>query len=161
MKHLKFFFLLTAAVVLASCGGNNQGNSGNASSGADTTASVPAANARVFFKNVNSGDTVTSPVHLEFGVEGMTVHPAGEVIAGTGHHHLIIDGSFVPKGQVVPSDSTHIHYGKGQTQADIPLSPGAHTLTLQFADGMHQSYGKDMSATVSVYVKGGDNSAMK
>ncbi len=50
-------------------------------------------------------------------------------------------------------DETHIHFGKGQKETTITLSPGKHTLTLQFADGAHISYGKEMSKKISVNVK--------
>ena len=63
------------------------------------------------------------------------------MLEGTGHHHLIVDGKAVPKGSVVPADATHMHFGKGQTETTLKLPPGKHTLTLQFADGAHQSYG--------------------
>ena len=49
-------------------------------------------------------------------------------------------------------DRTHIHFGGGQTEADVELTPGEHTLTLQFANGMHQSYGADWSKTITVTV---------
>ncbi|QCP48657.1 DUF4399 domain-containing protein [Trinickia violacea] len=111
------------------------------------------ADSRVFFVAPKDGATVTSPVHIVFGVEGMTVAPAGTITEGTGHHHLIIDGGPVPQGTVVPADETHIHYGKGQTETDVTLPPGDHTLTMQFADGAHRSYGPQMSQTITVHVK--------
>ena len=108
--------------------------------------------ARVFFANLNDGDTVTSPVFIQFGIEGMEVKPAGEIVKGTGHHHIIIDGSFDALGDVVAADDTHIHFGGGQTETEQALAPGMHTLTMQFANGIHQSYGEQMSATITVYV---------
>ena len=53
----------------------------------------------------------------------------------------------------VPADSTSIHYGKGQIETELTLSPGKHTLTMQFADGFHQSYGEEWSATIEVIVQ--------
>jgi hypothetical protein len=114
----------------------------------------PVAGARVFFIEPATGSTVASPVAIKMGVEGMTVSPAGTVAAGTGHHHLIIDGKPGALGEVVPADDTHIHFGKGQTDASIALPPGPHTLTLQFADGMHRSYGPTMSSMVQITVEG-------
>jgi hypothetical protein len=55
-------------------------------------------------------------------------------------------------GMVVPKDETHIHYGQGQTEAEVPLAPGPHALTLQFADGNHVSYGEQLSSTITVTV---------
>jgi len=109
--------------------------------------------AKVFFANLEDGATVSSPVKIEFGVEGMEVEPAGELNAGKGHHHIIIDGSALEQGTVVPADEKNIHYGKGQTETEIELSAGEHTLTMQFADGYHQSYGPQMSATITVTVE--------
>ncbi len=107
----------------------------------------------VYFVNHKDGDTVASPVIIEMGVRGMTVEPAGKLSEGKGHHHLIIDGSFVEKGQMVPKDETHLHFGKGQTTDTLKLSPGPHLLTLQFGDGMHQSYGQDWSQSLAIIVK--------
>lgn len=107
----------------------------------------------VYFVNIEDGSTVSSPFTVEMGVNGMEVEPAGELSKNKGHHHLIIDGTFGPKGMVVPADSTHIHFGKGQTSTEVKLSPGVHTLTLQFADGFHRSYGEKMSASIQVTVE--------
>ena len=57
-------------------------------------------------------------------------------------------------GDPVPADEQHIHYGKGQTVSEIALSSGEHSLTLQFANGVHQSYGEKMSQTIKVKVIG-------
>jgi len=108
---------------------------------------------KVFFKNLNNGDTVQSPVIVEMGVIGMKIKPAGQLETGTGHHHIIIDSHFVDYGEIIPMDKTHLHYGKGDTLADVSLSSGQHTITLQFANGLHMSYGEQFSNTISIYVK--------
>ncbi len=109
--------------------------------------------ARVFFKAPADGSTVTSPVHIEMGVEGMTVQPAGAIVAGTGHHHIIIDAEPVAGGTAVPADDKHHHFGKGQIETKLESAPGAHTLQLQFANGAHVSYGQPLSATIQVTVQ--------
>jgi Domain of unknown function (DUF4399) len=125
----------------------------------DTTQVVPAlpavpAGAKVYFKNLKNGQTVTSPVKVEMGVDGMKVDTAGPVVAASGHFHILIDvGDSIASGQIIVKDSTHLHYGKGQTSAELKLSSGKHTLALQFADGLHRSYGSQMAAAVSVTVK--------
>src|SRR5580698_1292091 len=125
----------------------------------DSTQAVPAlpavpAGAKVYFKNLKDGETVKSPLKVEMGVDGMQLDTAGAIVAGTGHHHLLIDaGDSIPAGTVVPKDSTHLHFGKAQSSADVKLTPGKHVLTLQFADGIHRSYGAQMAATVNVTVK--------
>ena len=108
---------------------------------------------KVIFKNMQNGDTLVSPIKLEMGVRDMIVKPAGPVQSGTGHHHVIIDGSFIKFGQIVPMDMQHLHYGKGDSVVEIALAPGLHTLTLQFANGMHMSYGEQFSNTINIYIK--------
>lgn len=107
----------------------------------------------VHFVEPTDGATVSSPLRVEMGVSDMTVQPAGQIVEGTGHHHLIIDGEPVAAGTPVPADERHLHFGKGQTETTIELAPGKHTLTLQFADGLHQSYGPAMSKTIEITVE--------
>jgi hypothetical protein len=114
---------------------------------------IPAG-AKVYFKNLKNGQTVKSPVKVEMGADGIKVDTAGVIAAGSGHHHLFIDAEdSLPSGTVVPKDEKHLHFGKGQTVAEVPLTPGKHKLTLQFADGIHRSYGGSLSATVNIVVK--------
>lgn len=108
---------------------------------------------KVSFVNLKDGDTVTSPFNIEMGVEGMKVQAAGQVVEGTGHHHIIIGPVGIEKGVAVPKDETHIHFGKGQTKAQLELVPGTHKLTLQFADGNHSSYGEVGATTITINVE--------
>jgi hypothetical protein len=107
---------------------------------------------RVFFGNLNNGDELSSPIHVEMKVEGMEVEPAGELAKNKGHHHILVNHEPSEKGAVVVADSTHIHFGKGQIEAELNLPPGEYNLTLQFADGFHRSYGPKMSTTVTIVV---------
>jgi hypothetical protein len=111
------------------------------------------ATGRVFFANLENGDTVSNPVYVEFGVEGMEILPAGEIMEGTGHHHLLIGNAFIAKGEVVPANENNIHYGGGQTSDTVTLPMGEVRLGMQFANGVHASYGRDMSASIKVFVK--------
>jgi len=122
-------------------------------SSVDPLPAIPAG-AKVYFKNLKDGQSVSSPLKVEFGVDGIALDTAGTVKAASGHHHLLIDaGDSIPAGQVVPKDSTHLHFGKAQTEASITLTRGKHTLALQYADGIHRSYGSQLSAVVTVDVK--------
>ena len=121
-------------------------------------ASVPDPNMApaskgVYFIQPANGATVTSPFMVKFGLKGMEIRPAGEQVAGTGHHHLLINRESLAPGQIIPADDVHIHFGKGQTEAEVKLAPGTYKLTMQFADGFHLSYGKDMAATLTLTVK--------
>ncbi len=108
---------------------------------------------RVFFVEPAEGATVKQKFRVKFGVEGMNVKPAGSIELGSGHHHLIINSDPIKAEQVIPANETHIHYGKGQTEAELTLKPGVYKLTLQFADGAHRSYGPMMSETITITVK--------
>ncbi|MGC4038774.1 MAG: DUF4399 domain-containing protein [Chitinophagaceae bacterium] len=114
---------------------------------------VPAG-AKVMFKGLKNGATVSSPLKVQMGAEGIKVDTAGPVIAGVGHHHLFIDAEdSLTAGTMVPKDSTHLHFGKAQTETEVKLTPGKHKLTLQFADGLHRSYGSKLATTITVDVK--------
>jgi hypothetical protein len=91
-------------------------------------------------------------VTVKMGAENVRVEAAGTQVQGAGHHHLIVDGTFVALGAVVPKDDTHVHYGQGQTEATVMLAPGPHKLTLQLADGAHVSYGPQLSADIQIKV---------
>ncbi|MCB9029591.1 MAG: DUF4399 domain-containing protein [Deltaproteobacteria bacterium] len=135
-KHIKFFCYIFLSVILV-CSTN-------------LYATEPPG---VGFLNLKNGETVISPVKVEMTIVGMKVGPAGVPENGVGHHHIIIDGTFVEAGKVIPADDHHIHFGKGQTEALVTLTPGKHTLTLQFADGIHRSYGQNWSSTITLNVQ--------
>ncbi len=107
----------------------------------------------VSFETPEDGATVGKNFKVKMEVEGMKVHKAGAPVEGTGHFHIIIDGACVKQGEAVAKDATHIHFGKGQEETYIALKPGVHSLSLQFADGRHISYGKDWCKTIHVTVK--------
>jgi hypothetical protein len=86
------------------------------------------------------GATVTSPVHVVFGLKGMGVAPAGTDRADAGHHHLLIDADLPPLDQPIPNDEQHRHFGAGQTETELMLAPGKHTLRLLLGDNLHVSF---------------------
>ncbi|MCY4488506.1 MAG: DUF4399 domain-containing protein [Deltaproteobacteria bacterium] len=107
---------------------------------------------RAFFIEPKDGAEVRSPVKVVMGVEGMTIKASGGVVAGTGHHHILINQGPMRGGKIIPTDKTHVHFGKGQTEASLELAPGDYTLTMQFADGLHRSFGKKMAHTIKIKV---------
>jgi len=148
MKQL--IVLLVIMVHLCSCGGSGS-NENKAETTEEATPSKEVTKS-VSFKYPLDGAILSSPLVIEMAVEGMEIEPAGEVNEGKGHHHLIIDNPFIENGVVVPANETHIHYGLGQIKAEINLAPGKHTLTLQFADGVHVSFGEKMSASIEIEI---------
>ena len=132
-------------------------NAGKDGANADGKAAAAVPAGKVFWVSPKDGATVPTKVDVEMGVEGKTVEPAGATERDPlkGHHHIIIDGSPIKDMQIVPKDETHLHYGDGSTKTTLMLEPGKHTLTMQFADGAHRSYGEDWSATITVNVSEG------
>ncbi len=99
---------------------------------------VPAApGATLYFINLKNGDSVASPVTVQFGLSGMGVAPAGVEKAGTGHHHLLIDVDSLDVNSPIPNSDSTRHFGLGQTEVTLPMTTGKHTLQLLLADQNH------------------------
>jgi hypothetical protein len=166
----KVTLILAAFVALAACSGPAENaadtnteahdHSGHDHGSMEMDDLVPAEErlyvpegAYVFFQNLKDGAKVKSPIAIEFGIEGMEVVPAGPITKGTGHHHLIINSGFTAPGTVIPADENNIHFGQGQTNTTLELQPGTYLLTMQFANGIHESYGEQMSSTIKITVE--------
>ena len=110
--------------------------------------------AEVYIISPEDGATVSNPVTVKFGLKGMGVAPAGVEKAKTGHHHLLIDMKLKDYNDPIPADDNHKHFGGGQTEATITLSPGKHTLQLLLADHNHVPHTKPVeSKVITVTVK--------
>jgi hypothetical protein len=99
------------------------------------TPSPPGA--AVYFIDLKDGATVAPQFTVHFGLRGMGVAPAGSDRENAGHHHLMIDTELPPFNRPIPNDFKHLHFGAGQTEAEVTLSPGPHTLQLMLADKDH------------------------
>ena len=102
---------------------------------AEGTPSPAGANAYIVAPN--HGEVVSSPVKVVFGLSGMGVAPAGVQKEKTGHHHLLIDTDMPDLSKPIPADDKHKHFGGGQTETVIELTPGQHTLQLLLGDFAH------------------------
>ncbi|KRS12555.1 rod shape-determining protein RodA [Roseovarius atlanticus] len=108
--------------------------------------STPAPEgAEVYFVNLEDGATVSAPVKVVFGLSGMGVAPAGTEKENTGHHHILVDRAPLGEGpdgeeelqNALPADENHVHFGGGQTEVELDLEPGEHTLQLVLGDMNH------------------------
>jgi len=96
------------------------------------------AGATVYFIEPADGAVVTPTFTVKFGLKGMGVAPAGTDVPNTGHHHLLIDVATLPDmSQPLPATDHIVHFGKGQTETEVTLAPGKHTLQLVFANYLH------------------------
>ena len=125
---------------------------------APSASSIPRQKApdgtAVTFVGIKNGDTVSSPVKVGFAVTGAKVAPAGTTDPGTGHFHLLIDSDLPPQDGPLPANDKLKHYGKGQTEDSVTLTPGPHTLQIEFADGSHVPFDPPvLSDKISITVK--------
>ena len=96
-----------------------------------------SANPKVYFINLEDGDRLESPFLIQFGLSGMGIAPAGTDRANTGHHHLLINVNEIDLSKPIPSSSSHIHFGGGQTESLIDLIPGDYSMQLVLGDMTH------------------------
>ena len=92
---------------------------------------------KVYFINLEDGDSVESPFLIQFGLSGMGIAPAGFEKSNSGHHHLLINVDDIDFKKPIPSSSNHIHFGGGQSEAVINLDPGKYSLQLLLGNFTH------------------------
>jgi hypothetical protein len=113
------------------------------------------AGAEAYIISPRDGATVGREVTVRFGLKGMGVAPAGVDKEHTGHHHLLVDATDLPlAGQPIPNDEHHKHFGGGQTETTLELSPGTHTLQLELGDANHVPFAPPVvSKRITIHVK--------
>ena len=101
--------------------------------------SSSAEGAATYFINLKDGDSVKSPVLVQFGLKGMGIAPAGIEFENTGHFHLLIDQdeNVLEMNLPLPTTDNIRHFGKGQTEGMLELTPGTHSLQILLADFSH------------------------
>ena len=126
---------------------------------ASAQAKKPAAKKmRVFFLEPKNGATVTSPVHMKFGSQGIAISPVppGDLTTtrpGVAHYHVGIDQPCLPPGKtIVKGTPSWVHFGDGKDVFDSQLTPGKHKLALQLGDDVHNTM-PGACAVIAVTVK--------
>jgi hypothetical protein len=144
MKSLCLGLGLSAAVLL-----------GMSSAWAEMPRTAAPEGAAVYFISPTDGATVDQTFTVKFGLKGMGVAPAGIDVPETGHHHLLIDTETLPDmSQTLPATDSIRHFGKGQTETELTLAPGKHTLQLLLGDKNHVPHNPPvLSEKISVTVK--------
>jgi len=109
---------------------------------------------KVFIIQPKNGETVEKTFEVVFGIEGMTLAPAGTYENNTGHHHLIIDAELPALSLPIPASENYVHFGKGQDRTVLTLEPGKHSLQLLLGDGNHVPHQQPLaSKKIKVIVK--------
>jgi hypothetical protein len=117
----------------------------------------PAATVR--FTEPAEDATVASPFQVCMELAGLTLAPAGDVVAGTGHLHVIVDPTAEEMSQfssgepnIVPKDETHLHLGDGSQCVTVEAAAGEHSLLAVVTDGVHAGLDPAVTAQMSVTV---------
>jgi len=150
MSKIRFkSVLLTIAGLLFAL----QGFAQDQAAASHRTPSAPGA--MVGFANLSDGDVIPPVFTVKFSVSEMGIAPAGTQAQNTGHHHLLIDVAELPDmNHPLPATDNIRHFGKGQTEAELTLPEGQHTLQLLFADYAHIPHSPPvMSKKITITVK--------
>jgi hypothetical protein len=159
---MKLLAVVGLALVVAACSSGTPESSAPAGAGTAATpapaASTPpaAAGPRVFFAEPQDGATVKSPVKLRFAVENFQISPVPEgtvttARSGLGHHHVGVDTDCLPPGTVIPKAAPWVHFGKGDAEMDMQLTPGTHKLVLEIGDDTHTTL-PGLCSTITITV---------
>jgi hypothetical protein len=112
----------------------------------------PTREPEAYFTNLKSGDVVSSPFVVRFGLAMRGIVPAGKSAGRAGHHHLLIDQPLpLDFSKPLPFTPHYAHFGKGQMETVLSLPPGTYQLHLLLADQGHIPYfvfSKPMQITV-------------
>ena len=108
------------------------------------------AGAMAYIIEPADGARVTSPVRVVFGLKGIGVAPAGVDRNDAGHHHLLVDAAMPaePRRCRSPNDEQHRHFGGGQTEVELTLAPGRHTLQMLLGDHLHIPHDPPIASSV-------------
>jgi hypothetical protein len=158
---MKLLAVAGLAILVTACSSDTPESAAPAGSApaATTPASPPpAASAapRVFFVEPKDGATVKSPVKLRFSTENFPISPVPEGTVttarpGVGHHHVGVDTDCLPPGTVIPKAAPWVHFGKGDAEIDMQLSPGTHKLALEIGDDTHTTL-PGLCSTITITV---------
>ena len=123
--------LLLICILLVSLTACTESNKSNIPSNSETEITA-------YIISPSKGEVVSSPLRVIFGLKGMGIAPAGVDLENTGHHHLLIDMAELPDlTKPLPATDSLKHFGKGQTETLLELSPGTHTLQILLGNFMH------------------------
>lgn len=103
----------------------------------DLVSHAPSS-AQAYIIEPPDGARVPETFKVQFGLSGMDLAPAGMDQPNTGHHHLLIDQQELPELTAsLPATEQIRHFGKAQTETELTLAPGEHTLRLILGNHLH------------------------
>ncbi|MGL5836373.1 MAG: DUF4399 domain-containing protein [Waterburya sp.] len=103
----------------------------------DLVSHAPSS-AQAYIIEPTDGARVPETFKIQFGLSGMDLAPAGMDQPNAGHHHLLIDQQELPELTAsLPATEQIRHFGKAQTETELTLEPGEHTLRLVLGNYLH------------------------
>ncbi len=149
--NMRLLTLATGTLALAVAAAPARAQAGGAPAAAPADAPAPTIGIRL----PTNGARVRSPVTVVFRLTNYGVAPAGTNVDRTGHFHLLIDAEAGEPGTVIPADSQHVHFGKGQIEVSVPLPRGRHVLRAVLGDYTHKVISRELvSAPLTITVTG-------
>jgi hypothetical protein len=117
--------------------------------------SMSSPDAKLYFISPVNGATVSKTFTVKFGLSGMGVSPAGLDKDNTGHHHLLIDVDELPDlTQALAATDNIKHFGGGQTETELTLPAGKHSLQLLLGNYLHVPHDKPvLSEKITITVE--------
>jgi hypothetical protein len=133
----KALTLLMLPLLATACGGSPDGEG----EGTRMEATPEEPIGTVTIVEPTDGEDVPGPdVTVRLAVTGIEIIPAGEMIEGSGHHHLLLDADLsddrlapVPSA---PGSVVHIDDGSSEFTFEN-VAPGPHRIIAVVADGVH------------------------
>ncbi len=98
----------------------------------------------IYFRAPANGSHVSPTFEVAFGLRNYGVAPVGTKVANTGHFHIFVDVPAPRVGTIILADANHLHYGGGQIETRITLTPGRHQLILVLADWEHRVISQEL-----------------
>lgn len=145
------------ALAAAGCGGD-YGAEDAADAAPDAATAQPEAGAERATVSItepaDGAEVDAGPLRVVMAVAGLEVVAAGNMDAGTGHHHLIVNGD-VDWELPIPNDpGVHYHMGQAETEFTLEdLPPGQHRIIAVVADGVHIPLDPPVADTIHVTVR--------
>lgn len=129
---------LACTLTLAACGGDSSDTDTMPAEEAPAVSGEPVGTVSMV-SPAEGSEIEGSSVTVELSVNGFPIVEAGDMTAGTGHHHLYLDADLTPASQPVPTvEGSIIHMGDGSSTYTFEnVAPGEHRLIAVVADGAH------------------------
>lgn len=130
--------LALTVAALSACGGDTPPPPQEAEAPA-APAAAPQAPTVSIVAPAQGGEVQGPSVLVQLTAQGIEIVPAGELVPGTGHHHLYLDADLGDPGAPVPTvPGQIIHLGTGVSEYTFEnVAPGEHRLIAVVADGIH------------------------